>query len=289
MIARFIFFILLSTILYADYTLKDTYYINSDDIYISHIIKDAPRSKQIYKIESGKYTKRVKSKELVKTLKKYGYKNVNTKSRYVKFVKKSPVDTSKIASYVKNYYLKNYDHIDIKDVRVEPRGYISSLPKEYTIDIRSKNYLSREGIVSITSPDNKKIFLNYNVSANLWVYLTRKKIKKDTPLSAVNTVKKSIILDKFLAKPIQKIDANSLESKHHLKKNKIITTRNVQALSLVRKNSTVNVSLKSKNMSISFSAKALQSGKHGDTIRVQKSDGVRLKVRVIGKNRVEMK
>nr|WP_321265677.1 flagellar basal body P-ring formation chaperone FlgA [uncultured Sulfurimonas sp.] len=289
MSAKILLFILLSTFLYASSSLKETYYVNSDDIYISHIIADAPRNKQIYKIEPGKYTKKVKSKELINILKKNGYRNFLAQNRYVTFIKKSPIDTSKIVSYIKKHYTNKYEHIDIKKITVEARGYIDSLPKEYTINLRSKDYLSRDGIVSITTPDNKKSFLNYDVSANVQVYFTKSKIKKDTPLSVLNTVKKSIILDKFMAKPIQNIDATALESKHHMKKNKIITVRNVETLSLVKQNSNVNVSLNSNNMSISFSAKALQDGKYGDQIVVQKDDGTRLKVRVVGKNRVEIK
>ncbi len=92
-----------------------------------------------------------------------------------------------------------------------------------------------------------------------------------------------------MAKPIQNINANALQGKHRIKKGRIITTRDVELLSLVKKNSFINVSLDSKNMSISFSAKALQSGKLGDTITAQKTDGKRLKVKIIGKNKAEVR
>ena len=42
-------------------------------------------------------------------------------------------------------------------------------------------------------------------------------------------------------------------------------------------------------MAINFSAKALQSGKLNDIISVRKRDGKRLKVRVVGKNRAEIR
>ena len=96
-------------------------------------------------------------------------------------------------------------------------------------------------------------------------------------------------MDNFRSKPIEVLDANALQSKHHIKKNKILTARDIETLNVVKKNSYVNVSLDSLNMSISFSAKALQDGKVGDTITVQKSDLKRLKVKVIGKNRVEIR
>ncbi|EDZ62561.1 flagellar basal body P-ring formation chaperone FlgA [Sulfurimonas gotlandica] len=289
MLTKFIFFILLSTILSANNIIQSTYYVNSNDIYLSHIIKDAPSNKQIYKIKPGKYTKRVRSKDLLKTLKKHGYRDFSAKSMYVKFIKKSPIDTSKIALYIKEYYLNNYDQIDIKEIKVESRGYIATLPKNYSIEIRKKNYLSKSGIVNIKTSDNKKIFFNYTINANILIYLSNKKINRDTELSPLNTVKKSILLDNFMAKPIQNIDSNALQGKHNIKKDEVITTRDVEILSVVKRDSFIDVSLNSKNMSISFSAKALQDGKLGDTITVQKSSGKRLKVRVTGKNRAEMR
>lgn len=283
------FILLLSSLLFADTTLKSTYYVQSDDIYISAMIENAPRNKLLYKIEPGKYTKRVKSKELIKTLKKHGYRGILPSSRYVKFVKKSPIDTSKIALYIKNYYLNHYNEMDIKEIKVEPRGYITSLPKKYTVEIQRKNYLSRSGVVNIKTYQNKKIFFNYNIVANIRINLSRKKIKRDVELTNLNTIKKNIIFDRFMAKPVQNIDSNALQAKHHIKKDKIITTRDVETLNVVKKDSFINVVLDNKNMSITFNAKALQSGKPGDIITIEKSNGKRLKVRVSGKNKAEIR
>ncbi|WP_294963150.1 flagellar basal body P-ring formation chaperone FlgA [Sulfurimonas sp.] len=288
MLNKFLFFILLSSVLYANNIIQSTYYIDNDDIYLSHIIKEPSNDQQIYKIELGKYTKRIRAKELIKVLKEYGYKDVSAKSRYVKFIKKSPIDTSSIEASIQNHYLDNYENIEIKEIVVEPRGYIKTLPNDYQIEIKNNNYLSSNGVLNIKTIDNKKIYFNYHIVANLWIYVTKKQIRKDTQLSVLNTIKKSIILDKFRAKPIEILDANTLQSKRHIKKNKILTSRDVEILNAVKKNSTVNVSLDSLNMSINFNAKALQDGKIGDIISVQKRDLKRLKVKVIGKNRVEI-
>ncbi len=289
MFNKFIFLLLLTLGLNAETILNSTYYVLSNDIYISAIIENAPRNRLIYKIAPSRYTKKVKSKELIKILKENGYRNISSKSRYVKFIKKSPIDTSKITQYIREYYLKKYAQIDIKEIIVEPRGYITSMPLEYSIDIRKKNYLSRSGVVSIKTPQNKRIFFNYDINADVWIYLSRKQIKKDVELSALNTTKKSIALDKFMAKPVQNLRARTFQAKHHIKKERIITSRDVEMLNLVKKHSRINVNLNSKNMSISFSAKALQSGKLDDIITVQKNNGKRLKVRVIGKNRAEIR
>jgi len=50
----------------------------------------------------------------------------------------------------------------------------------------------------------------------------------------------------------------------------------------------VNVNFTDSGLSISFSARALQNGKLHDIITIEKRDKTKLRVRVIGKNRVEM-
>lgn len=286
-------FILLSSLIFAsDFAhirLQKTYYIDSDDIYISHIIKDAPRNKKIYKISDGKYTKRVKSQDLVKILRDNGYRGIKAETSYVKFVKQSPIDTSKIVNHIRLYYQRHYKNIEIKDIRVQTRGFLESLPKNYVVEIRDDAYLSKDGILSIKTPKNKKLYFNFIVDAKVFVYTTRERLSRATPLSALNTTKKSIILERFMAKPIEDLMIMPLESRHNLQKDSIITTRDVEILSMIKRNQSVNVSMDSKNMSITFSARALQDAKMGDTITVEKANGTRLKVVVVGKNRAIIK
>ncbi len=290
MLSKLIFFIILFvTYSNANSTLNDTYYIDSDDIYISTLIKDTKKDKILYKISPKKHIKRVKTKELIQTLQKHGYQNINSKSRYIKFVKNSPIDTSKIESYLENYYKGVYLQIDIKNIKVRPRSYTNSLAPGYTIKIRNKSYLSKKGVISVSTPQNKKIFFDYIIDADVLVYYSRNKIKKDTPLSGINATRKTVPLERFMAKPIQYTKSYTLQAKHTIQQNRVITTRDISGLNLIKANSNVNVYLNSNNISISFSAKALQSGRINDIITVKQANGKKIKVRVIGKNKAEMK
>jgi len=293
MFKKITLFILLTSSIFASafahIRLQSTYYIDSDDIYISHIIKDPPRNKKIYKITEGKYTKRVKSQELLKILKENGYRDIVAETSYVKFIKASPINTSKIVNHLKLYYQRHYKNIEIKGIKIQSRGFLESLPKDYIVEIRDNSFLSKNGILSIKTPKNKKIYFNFMVDAKVFVYTTRETLARATPLSALNTIKKSIILDRFMAKPIEELEAKPLESRHHLPKDSIITTRDIEILSMIKRNQSVNVSMDSKNMSITFSARALKDAKMGDTIMVEKANGTRLKVVVVGKNRAIFK
>lgn len=285
--------ILLLTLIFlhvdAKNTLNNTYYVDSKTINLSSIVPDARHDTKLFNIDTSKYSKRIKTKDLLKILKKHGYTEYTSKDSYTNFILKSPIDTSRIELALKNYYEKKYDDIEIKSLLVEPRSYTTSLPDKYTVNIRDRDYLQNSGTINIKTPKNRKIFFNYEIDAIVSVFVSRKKIKKDVELSAINSSKKSIILDKFRARPIQNIQRGSLQSKHSIRKDKILTHRDVEILSVVKKNSFINVSIYSDNMAITFSAKALQDAKVNDIIRVQKSNGKRLKVKVIGKNRAEIR
>lgn len=226
---------------------------------------------------------------MIQILKKHGYSNYNSKSNYTNFIIKSPIDTSRIEASIKNYYQSKYDQIDIQNIMVEPRGYTTLLPQDYIVNIGNREYLQRSGIVNIKTPDNKKIFFNYDITATVSVYVSKKNIKKDVELSVINCTKKSILLDKFRAKPIEDIQKGVFQSKHHISKDTLLTVRDVELLSIIKRDSFVTVNMYDNGMAITFSAKALQDGKVNDIIKVQKNNGKMLKVRVIGQNRAEMR
>jgi flagella basal body P-ring formation protein FlgA len=289
MFIKFLVLIFISINLYAVNSLKNSYYVDSRTINLSIITSDTKNSQHIYSIDLDKHTKRVKAKDLIKLLKKHGYDKYNFKGSYINFILKSPIDTSRIKKSIYNYYMQNYEDIEILEISVHPRAYINSLPKEYIVNIRQKDFLSNSGVINIKTQKKRKIFFNYRVNARLNIYVSKKKIKKGVALSAINSSKKSIILDKFRAKPIQSIQKDSFESKYHISKDKILTIRDVKTLSVVKRNSFITVNLYSDNMAITFGAKALQDGKVNDIISVQKNNGKRFKVRVIGKNKAEIR
>jgi flagella basal body P-ring formation protein FlgA len=288
MLAKILFFSLISLSLYANTYLKEHYYIQNDEIKLSSLIPHIKNDSQLYSITQGRYTRRVKSKELIKMLKQHGYSDYLAKSRYIKFTKQSPIDTKKIQQALKKIYSKKYQEIKIRSIEVHPRGYLKTIPSQYRVKLQSKSHLKNRGTLSIKSSSKKQIFFDYKIDATVTVFKARQNIKRNVELSHLNAVKKSIILDKFRAMPIQKVQNAGLQSKHNIKKETILTTRDVQALQLIKRGSMVNIMLKSRNMAISFSAQALQNGVLGDVIKVKKNNNKIIKIKVIARNRGEV-
>ena len=284
---KLLFLALLSWNLFSTEFLHDNYHVESNSIKLSDVVKDADDT-ILYKMLEGKHTKRVKAKDLLQLLQKNGYKEYKTKHTYVKFIQKSPIDISKIKNFIKTSYLEKYPQMHIKNIDVKSRGYIESLPSDYTLKMQSKNYLRNSGVMYIKSFSNKEIFFNYHVEATLDIFIARKSIHKGEELSALNIKKKSIVFEKFNAKPLLKVQKATLQSKHNIKEGKLLTSRDIQTLFLIKRGSNVNVVLDNTNLSISFSAKAMQNGSYGDTITVMKSNGKRLKAKVVARHKAEV-
>ncbi len=282
----FIFSLLFST-LQANQELQHRYSVTGKDIMLSDIVGGLEEDVLLFHISPSRHSKRVKSKELLKLLKKYGYTNFLARYTYVQFTQKSPIDIDKIKNSLIEYYQEKYKDIKIKRVDLLQDKYMTHLPKEYRVCFSRNAYLSRKGVLYIETPENKKIFFNYNIYAKLNLYETKKRIKKGEELSRLNCKKKSIILEKFKAMPLMELPRARYEAKHRLKKLSPLTQRDVVGLFLIKRGSYVNVDLQDEGIHITFNAKALQSGRYGDNITVINQSKKKIHVRVIGKNRAE--
>jgi len=287
MFLRLFLFFVTTLPLFAENTLLQEYEVSAREVKLSHIIPNVEDDMQLYTITPGRYIKKVKTSELLELLNSYGYDDFKSKHRYIKFSLKSPIELFKIEEEIKEHYLQMYKKIEIRSIKVKPRAYISSLPDTYTFKIPSRTHLNREGVFSIKSEQNRQLFFNYFIDASVDIYQARKDIKRNSELSNLNCVKKSIILDKFKATPVQEVRKGRLQSKRHIKNGTILTSRDVEELYLIKRGSMVNITLNSSNLAISFSAKALEDGVYGDVIKVQKNNLKTMKIKVTGKNKGE--
>jgi len=291
MYIKILLFLLFPLLLFSNEFLKNNYYIKNNSVMLSDIVPIANQNdKKIFQIPDDRHTLRIRTKDILSILNKNGYKNYSSEHNgYIQFTKKSPIKRAKLQTAIKKFYHETYKQIHINSIQVEPVRYITKLPSDYTIHFERNSYLSSKGILYIKTEDKRKIFFNYLITAKVAVFTPRHEIKKDTELSNINCKKNSIMLDKFKAMPIQDIGTMKFQAKHNLRHLGAITQRDVSALNLIKRNAMINVFLDNGNMFISFSAKALQNGKIGDTIKVINSNGKKIEVLVIGKNRAEVR
>jgi len=288
MLKKILLFLVLSLNVFALENIERTYYIDSREITSNLFFKDQKNIK-LYEIPSHKHSLRIRREQLDSLLKENGFNDFEILSRYVYFELNSPIDTSKIETFLTKHYKSKYEKIKINKVFVKPRSFMDSLPSKYTLDIRTRNHLLNEGILSIEDNLNKKYFFNYKIDANVEVLTSTKKILRGEEITQRNSELKSIKLQKFRSIPLQNLYTSEFQAKYHIDKGEFISRRDVKKLDLVREDTQVTVLLNNAGIVISFVATALQSGKLNDIITIQKRDGRKLKARVVAKQRVEIK
>jgi len=287
---KIIFLLIFPILIFAANNLQSNYFIQNDFIMLSDIVHVKKKDdKKLFNIDKYRHSKRIKRDKLLKILQKNGYSNYASKHSYIQFTKRSPIDTTLIQNSIKKLYTQKYKTIKISSITIIPTHYLEKLPQNYSVHFNERAHLSKKGVLYIKTDDNKKIFFNYQILAAVSVLTARNNIKKDSELSSVNTRKKSIILNKFRAMPLQGLHVSSYQAKHNLKTNDIITSRDVIGLYLVKRGSNVSVSLQNEGIDIFFSAKALQNGRLGDSISVMQKNNKKLKVVVVGRNKAEVK
>ena len=288
MLLRTILVLFISFHLYAQTTLKEVYYIKGNEVHLSDLFPQTQKDQILFKIDNYKHSKRITSKDILSILKKLGIKEVKTFSYYINFQISSPIDTTPLCNFLNNYYKEKYPTIKFNDIQVRSRGYIKNLPNNYIIEIQRNSYLRSNNIINIKSDTGKKLFFNYSIHASIEVLVTKKNIQRHSELSLLNTKLKTIKFDNFRALPIMEFHKKSYQLSRNMKMDEILTIRDIQKLDLVRRNSMVSVELDNNGISITFEAKALQSGTLGDIITVQKTNLKRLQAKIIGRRRVQI-
>jgi len=278
----------LTTLLFS-HELQQEYFINSNIVKLSNIIKSPKKDYILFNINPARHSKRVRSTELINKLKSYGYNDFQTRHGYIQFTQKSPIETAHLKDALRKYYKEKYNKIEIKSIVLKPSKYMSHLPKNFTIGFSRNAYLEHKGILYIKTLENKKYFFNYTILAKIEVYKSKKEIQKGDGISLLNTQKESIILDKFRAVPLMELQKNKYEAKHRIAKGKIVTQRDITGLYLVRRGDNVVVTLQDNGLQITFTAKAEQKGRYGDIISVMHENNKKIRVRISGKNRAEVK
>ena len=174
-----------------------------------------------------------------------------------------------------SFYKKIYPQIEIKMIKLTPTP-----PKRYKNLKILINPKLTSGNIKI---DGKYFYVK--IKALMPVFVTTQIIRPN------ETIKNKVILKKisfrnFYAKPLRDINSSLVASKI-ISKNAIITNLNTKKMPLVTKNSTITVVIKSKSITITSFAKALEDGYKGDIINILFRKKIR-KAKIIAKGEVEI-
>lgn len=267
--------------------LEENYEYDKNPIYSTDIFPNLSKKFELLKIPDDKTQYRLNSQIIIKTFELNGINIDTTNVRYVNFTLKSPVDFTPLKDQVESLLREKYPSIRIENITITPRGYLPSLPKKARGVFDEHLYQNAKGTFYYIDENGIRHYLDYSIRATINVLHTNQKILLRDRLSGFNTQIKQIPFSSFKDTPMSTLPNEPSRFRSNLKAGALLTQRNVELLPLVLKNEKVTVEVRNDTVVVEFVATATQEGSLYDIITVLKSDGKRIRVKVIGENRVE--
>lgn len=270
------------------YELAENYTYKNAIVYSNDLFPELTQKFEILKIPADREQYRVEGQIIAKTFELNGIVIDISKIRYVNFTKHSPVDFTSLKTQLSDILRERYPSIQIEEITITPRGYLSALNKETKGVFDDRFYQHASGTFYILNPQGLRHYLDYSVRATINVLHTTQKITRRERLSGFNTLLKPILFTSFKDKPLTALPDQPSRYRSNLKPGQLLTQRNIETIPFVLKNENVVVVVESDGVIVEFGATATQEGSLYDIITIQKSDGKRAKAKVIGENRVEL-
>lgn len=267
--------------------LIENYEFENHTLYSTDLFPNLPKKFEILQIPADKTHYRIDAQILIKSFELNGVAIDTSKTRFVNFTKKSPIDFTVFKTQLRTKLIEKYPNIRIEEITITPRGYLPSLPKEAKGIFDERFYLSSEGTFYLIDSNGLRRYLDYTVNATLAVLHTTQNVLRKEKLSGLNTILKPVPFKNFKDTPLTQLPPDISRFRSNLKPNQLLSVRNIEAVPLVLKNEKVIVEVKNETVIVEFGATAVQEGSLYDIITIQKSDGKRIKAKVIGENRVE--
>jgi flagella basal body P-ring formation protein FlgA len=179
-----------------------------------------------------------------------------------------------IENNITSIYKQTFKDIKIKNLTLQMYGKKFN-DKIKFIDISTINPKKAQGLVKI----NNIKFVYYKIDAKIKVLKSIQTINKNEKITQNNAKVTWITLKNLYKLPLTKLPKNSV-AKMYISNNHIIYQYMITTPNLIRRNSPIKVISKSGGIEISFDAKAMQSGKKGDIIKVKDKNNNIYKVKI---------
>ena len=289
MFLKFLFiFFLITTSIFAT-VLKQNYLIEGKDFNASMIDNTIEDDFTIFSFDENKHKRAFSSSRLISIFKKNNIVLQDRTRGLVHIKQKSSVNFNPIKEKIKQHYKQHYPDMKIISIFINSSSFIKALPYEYELVFKSNAYKYSVSSVQLKTPNTKKrLFINYKINAKIKLFKARHNINRGKILTPSDTIYKLYDFERLKGIPLKKSHTSKIRLKKRIPEGKIIYEHNIELLPDILKGNKVLVKLVNGSVSLEFQAISLQDAHKGDHIYVQKSNGKRLLVTVIGKNQVEI-
>ena len=203
-------------------------------------------------------------------------------------------DDNDIRYSIKKRFLSYYPTMSIKHLAIQrlttlPRGFKNYRQKAIYISKASlKNSHGTFYVEYTNGVKIRKIFYKYLLDATIKLYKASMDIPKKRELDESYLDFKEVEFKHIRFEPIDDRYLHGYLTKRDIKEGEIITTKDLALKPDIKRGDILNASLYSDGISLNFSVKAMQDGRIGDIIRVNKDHKKIFKARIVSNSSVEI-
>lgn len=283
----FIFLISSSSLFAID--LKPEYAMSTQDFNASTIDKNIKNDFLIFRFKKNRHKKTFNSAYLINLFNEHNIL-LKDKTKGLVHVKQiSNVDLEPVKSAIKKYYQEHYLSMQIDSVSIKSSSFIQDLNEEYKLIFKPKAYRYSSSSLQINMLKSKKrYFINYKINAKLKLFKARSNINRGKILTRIDVLYNSEDFTRLRGTPLKPSHKAQIRLRKRIQEGKIIYERDIELLPDVLKGKHVLARMIDGNVHLEFQATSLQDANIGDKIYIKKSNGKRLRVKVTGKNQVEI-
>ena len=180
-------------------------------------------------------------------------------------------------------------HLAIQRLTTLPRGFKNY--KQKAIYISKASLKNSHGTFYVEYTNGvkiRKIFYKFQIDAKISLFVASSDIPRKTEIDESYVDFKEVEFDHISFKPIDERYLHGYLTKRDIKKGAIITTKDLSIKPDIKRGDILNASLYSDGIIVNFSVKAMQDGRIGDIIRVNKDHKKIFKARIVSNSSVEI-
>jgi flagella basal body P-ring formation protein FlgA len=269
--------------------LKSEYAIDALDFNASAIDPQVDNDFLIYRFDQNRHKKSFTSSRLLQIFEDQGMQIEDASGGIVHVERTSNVDLEPVVQKVKAYYHSYFPDMHIEKVFLDSSSFIEKLPRDYTLVFKSKAYLyNHSSFKLLTEGSTERFFIRYKIQAKMKLFKARHNINRGKILTPKDILSVQAEFKRLKGLPLVSLTEQQVRVKKRLAKGKILYQHDIEPLPSVLKDKPVTVRFISGKVHLEFQATSLDDAGIGEYVYIEKSDGKKLKAKVIHKNLVEI-
>lgn len=263
--------------------LQKEYFVKSNIVYSVDILKNVPIF-PIGHLGDG-FELSIPSEKIITLFERHKIKLEST-SKEVKFIYQTPKEFAPLQQQIKDYFLKTYPELHIKEVHLRTSDKtLSDLTAMLNPSILKRNKFN----FFAKSNQQGGAFFVCEIEGEIDVYIASENIRSRQSFDSSNITKQTIPFVEFSQEPATLEEIQKSQARAFIKAMQTITRNKLSPRTLVQKGDMIDVFLYENGVRVEMRVEAMRSGALGEVIRAKNPTSKKtIKVKVTAKGKGEV-